>query len=82
MKEEWRTVVVDGKEHPWYSVSNFGNIRSHLRQKSLGVGRGSHTIFNPNFYKDLSLHKKKNADGSINKMVSNLRFPEDFFEDF
>ena len=82
MKEEWRTVVVDGKEHPWYSVSNFGNIRSHLRQESLGVGRGSRTIFNPNFYKDLSLYKKKNADGSIHKMVCNLRFPEDFFEDY
>ena len=80
--EEWRTVVVDGKENPWYSVSNHGNVRSHLRQESLGVGRGSHTIFNPNFYKDLSLCKKKNANGSIDKMVCNLRFPEDFFEDY
>ena len=28
MKEEWRTVVIDGKENPWYSVSNLGNVVS------------------------------------------------------
>ena len=81
MKEEWRTVVVDGKEHPWYSVSNHGNVRSHLQNKSLGIN-GFDRSYNPNFYKDLSLYKKKNADGSIHKMVCNLRFPEDFFEDY
>jgi hypothetical protein len=34
MKEEWRTVVIHGKEHPWYSVSNFGNVRSTPRENS------------------------------------------------
>jgi len=82
MKEEWRSVVVDGKEHPWYSVSNHGNVRSHLRKKSLGVGKGSCTIYDPNFYKDLILVKDKNHDGSLRKMRVNLHFPEDFFEDY
>ena len=40
MKEEWRTVVIDGKEDPWYSVSNLGNVRSHLQNISLEVPIG------------------------------------------
>ena len=82
MKEEWRTVVIHGKEHPWYSVSNFGNIRSHLRQESLGIGRGCRTIYDPNFYKDLSHTRKKYGNDSLAKMIANLHFPEDFFEDY
>ena len=82
MKEEWRTVVVDGKEHPWYSVSNFGNVRSHLRQKSLG-NKGSRTIYDPNYHKDLILsQRKRNKDGSLTCMRVNLKFPENFFEDY
>ena len=80
--EVWRTVVVDGKEHPWYSVSNFGRVRSHLRRESLGIGRGSRTIYDPNFCKDLKLRKVKNRDGSLSKMSVALQFPEDFFEDY
>ena len=81
MKEEWRTVVVDGKEHPWYSVSNFGRVRSHLQNKSLGP-RGFDRSCNPNFHKDLKLVAQKNRDGSIGKVVVNIQFPEDFFEDY
>tara|TARA_R100000005_G_scaffold91728_1_gene64375 strand:+ start:44 stop:796 length:753 start_codon:yes stop_codon:yes gene_type:complete len=80
MKEEWRTVVIHGKEHPWYSVSNFGNVRSHLKQKSLG-NKGSCTIYDPNFYRDLSPYERK-QNGSLSKMVVNIHFPEDFFEDY
>lgn len=82
MKEEWRTIVIDGKEHPWYSVSNFGNIRSHLRQEGLGVGRGSRTIFDPNFYNDLLLYSRKKKDGSLSYKKIGLQFPEDFFEEY
>ena len=81
MKEEWRTFVVDGKEHLWYSVSNFGNVRTHLQNKSLGA-YGFDKSYNPNFYKDLSPKIKKNGDGSIHKMEFNIQFPEDFFEDY
>lgn len=81
MKEEWRPIVIDGKEHPWYSVSNLGNVRSHLRQESLG-NCGSRTIYDPNFYKDLKQYSVKNRDGSVSKIKFNLRFPDDFFEDY
>ena len=81
MKEEWRTVVIDNKEHPWYSVSNYGNVRSHLRKKSLG-NKGSCTIYDPNFYRDLSPVAEKNKDGSIRRMKIKLNFPENFFEDY
>ena len=81
MKEEWRTVVVDDKEHPWYSVSNFGNVRSHLQNKSLG-SRGFDRSYNPSYSKDLVLSPKKSRNGSIMKMEVSLKFPEDFFEDY
>ena len=68
------------KRHPWYSVSNLGNVRSHLQNISLGA-RGFNRSFNPNFCKDLTPHQLKNRDGSISKKV-NLQFPEDFFEDY
>ena len=88
MKEEmmvlevWRTVVVDGKKHPWYSVSNFGNVRTHLQNIPLGPYKGFDRSFNPNFYKQLSPDKVKNRDGSLSKMRVTLHFPEDFFEDY
>ena len=81
MKEEWRTVVINGKEHPWYSVSNFGNVRSHLQNISVGA-RGFNKSYNPNFYKDLTLLPVKNRNGSLQKMRVSLQFPEDFFEDY
>ena len=81
MKEEWRTIVVDGKEHPWYSVSNLGNVRSHLQNISLG-SRGFDRSYNPNYYKDLTPFPKKKRDGSLDCMKVNLQFHEDFFEDY
>ena len=80
MKEEWRTVVMDDKENPWYSVSNFGNVRSHLQKKRLG--KGFYVSYNPNYYNDLSLFKSKNRDGSLSCMKTTLQFPDDFFEDY
>ena len=82
MKEEWRTVVIDGKEHPWYSVSNLGNVRSHIQRKGLGSKGGTITACNPNFYRDLKPHKFRNRDGSVKRCVFGLQFPEDFFEDY
>ena len=65
--EEWRTVVVDGKENPWYSVSNFGRVRSHLQVVSKGT-KGFTTIYDPYFSKDLTLVKNKRKDGSLSKI--------------
>ena len=81
MKEEWRPIVIDGKVHLWYSVSNHGNARSHLRQESLG-NYGSRTIYAPNFYKDLTQYPAKNRDGSVARIKLNLKFPDDLFEDY
>ena len=81
MKEEWRTLVVEGKEHLWYSVSNFGNLRTHLQNKSLGA-YGFDKSYNPNFSKDLKLVKRKNRDGSTKNLESNIQFPDGFFEDY
>tara|TARA_B100000035_G_scaffold304833_1_gene304992 strand:- start:61 stop:828 length:768 start_codon:yes stop_codon:yes gene_type:complete len=81
VSEVWRTVVVDGKEHPWYSVSNHGNVRSHLQNISLGP-RGFDRSCNPNFSKDLKPLKRKNRDGSPRSLQVTILFPEDFFEDY
>ena len=83
MKEEWKTVVVDGKENPWYSVSNLGNVRSHFQKKGCGAGGGFYTFYNPNFSKDLKFTEQKNrANGSLSYMKVSLQYPEDFFEDY
>ena len=79
--EVWRIVVVNGKEHPWYSVSNFGNVRSHMQNKSMGIN-GFDRSYNPNFFKDLKPIKQKNRDGSPKSLKVNLHFPNDFFEDY
>ena len=81
MKEEWKTIVVDGKEHLWYSISNLGNVRSHLQNRSLGA-RGFDISCNPNFCKDLKPVKVKNANGSLKKMNVSVQFPKNFFEDY
>ena len=81
MKEEWRTIVVDGKEHLWYSVSNFGNVRSHLQRKGCGAGGGFYTFYNPNYYQDLLLYAQKRR-GYISKLIVTPQFPIDFFEDY
>ena len=81
MKEEWRAIIVDGKELPWYSVSNLGNVRSHLQNKSLG-NNGFDRSYNPNFSKDLKLVEQKNRDGSLINLKVTIHFPDDFFEDY
>jgi hypothetical protein len=81
MKEEWRAIVINGKEHPWYSVSNFGNVRTHLQNKCLGR-QGFDRSYNPNFYRDLTLYKRKNRDGSTRQMSVKIQLPENFFEDY
>ena len=75
MSEEWRTVVIDSKEHPWYSVSNLGNVRSHLQP---GRGNG----YNPHFYKDLTPCKETKQRGHIGALRFSMYFPQDFFEDY
>ena len=83
MKEEWRTIVLDGKEHCWYSVSNLGNVRSHLQTKRRPIGRGGFdTSYNPYFFKYLKFCSIKNRDGSVKSRRVSLQFPMGFFKDF
>lgn len=82
MKEEWKPVVNNGKVNFWYSVSNFGNVRSHLRRTSNGRGGGFSSVCDLSYHKDMSLKKQKYHTGSIKDMRVNLQFPEDFFEDY
>ena len=81
MNEEWRTIVVNDKEHPWYSVSNFGNVRSHIQRKRKGQRGGFITLCNPNYHKDLTPCIEKH-NGSIRKQKIGCQFPENFFEDY
>lgn len=34
--EIWKSIVVDGKVHPWYSVSTMGRVASHFGNKPMG----------------------------------------------
>ena len=77
MKEEWKTVVIDDKEIPWYSVSNLGNVRSHLQKKSYGAGGGFYSSYNPNYYRELKPTKTKRSHLQVKILC-----PEDFFEDY
>lgn len=80
MKEEWRTVVIDGKEHPWYSVSNLGNVRSHLEIKKLSKYCGGFkTEYNPNSYKDLKPSKRT---GRHRPCQIAIAAPKNFFEEY
>jgi hypothetical protein len=80
MTEEWRTVVVGGKEHPWYSVSNLGNIRTHLKRTSNGLR--FFTSCDLSYHKNVSRVKEKvPTNGSLRRLKVNVKFPEDFFED-
>ena len=80
MKEEWRPIVVDGKVHLWYSVSNHGNVRSHLQVKRKGDGGGFYSSYNPNYYKNMSPKRKKQR--SYSALFVAIQCPEDFFEDY
>ena len=77
MKEEWRPIVVDGKVHLWYSVSNFGNVRSHLQKT-----RGCIRTYNSSYNQNLKFQENRDKNGSLKKIRVYLQFPEDFFEDF
>ena len=80
MKEEWRTLIVEGKEHIWYSISNYGNIVSHITNKSLGR-RGFEKKYDPNHSSPMK-PVKSHSTNSHYALKVNLRFPENFFEEY
>jgi len=75
-EEVWKNVVIEGKVHPWYSVSNYGNVVSHIRQIIGGHGGGSKTDYSP-LYKNFL---KRKSSGSRYQYIE-MSFPSDFFDD-
>ena len=82
MKEEFRFIKIDGKEHNWYSISNLGNLIAHRK-----IPKFCNTLFwDADAYKIpikfFNEYRNRNKD---KKIVSALRvrivFPEDFFSD-
>lgn len=88
MQEEWKPIIIFGKEYNAYSVSNTGKIRSHFipkRQVSMENGKIKSCR---NWYEiDISYFKEKtpslikNADGTIKKYSVYIYFPKEFIKD-
>ncbi|WJZ48005.1 HNH homing endonuclease [Synechococcus phage DSL-LC03] len=79
---EFKHVVIDGKVHPWYSISNCGQLVSHLESKSQGSRRGFKTVHNPNYSKNLNFSKKLHPNGSLKCLYTKLAIPQNFLEDY
>jgi len=84
MKEEWRKIVVEDKENPWYSISNYGVLKSHLRR---GGRRRDGTPGNDRaFYDPLYSHEMRPAlagkkTESSRRFTTVLNFPIGFLDD-
>lgn len=80
-KEIWKNIIVDGKVHDWYSISNHGRIMSHIQQ--VRATRGFSNVINPNYKNILSCFYKKNTTyGYIQECRIGLKFPIGFFDDY
>ena len=47
--EIWKSSVIDGKTHPWYSVSNQGRVASHFSSKQGPGGKGGTRQYDPEY---------------------------------
>ena len=83
MKEEWRTVRLrNGKENQWYSISDHGNLVSHLRNRSLG-NLGFDRSYDPMMTKNIKFSTRfHKTDGSIKCLYVKLTCPPDMFENY
>ena len=86
MIEEWKNVTVAGKTCPWYSVSNYGNIISHIKTytaKNTLTNKlnGCVSEYIPTYNKVRNLLVKRNSDGTPKYVYVKLGFPLDFFDD-
>lgn len=90
--EIWSPVIQCGKEHPWYSISNHGNLVTHIRNtigaRSLNgkIAKGSTTTnYDPNYSKRIKpvIDRRNNYSGNgsfIKSLYYNIYFPIDFFD--
>ena len=76
MKEEWKHPILDGKEHNWYSVSNYGNVVSHRKRIRDEKGRQCGTIVDLNYFSPpLKISKERSGHCRIA-----FNIPEGFFD--
>lgn len=68
MKEIWKPIVIVGKEHRWYSVSNYGNLVSHLKSGTC--------VFDENITKEMTISKKITTIGRVR-----IYYPKQFVID-
>ena len=80
MKEEtWTYVVIADKQHDWYSISDQGNLVTHLKKVRMkGSHGGSKTVLDKNYRKpcDFGYGKRRGKYGDFNILL-----PPDFFDD-
>lgn len=87
-QEIWKPIEFQGKINPWYSISNKGNLISHIKN-SIGLrdrlGRiikGSTTVkYDPNHKYMMTPVANRNFDGSVKSLQVVLYYPKGFFDD-
>ena len=85
MTEEWRNIVVDGKVHDWYSISNYGRCVSHIKFNMKQPGRGCVKTIDPQQYRILKpVRKYQNSKRKdvVTCATHSFAFPSNFFEDY
>lgn len=87
-QEIWKPLVFQGKVHPWYSISDKGNLMSHIRNNithrdHLGrIKKGSSTVkYDPEYKYIMSPVANKNSDGTVKSLQVVLYYPKGFFDD-
>jgi len=95
--EIWKSIVVDGKVHVWFSVSNYGRVASHYGAKRTGIPgfRGLDRSYDPDYcrllkpapaYKTNHNKDKKTVKGIPvkvgEKIISAMRISVRFPHDF
>tara|TARA_Y100000817_G_scaffold274358_1_gene234582 strand:+ start:358 stop:951 length:594 start_codon:yes stop_codon:yes gene_type:complete len=83
MKEEWRNIVVEGKENCWYEISNHGVLKSHLtrggrRRDGSPGGELNYDPYKFWFMKPAPTGKKTR---SSRRLAIVLNFPMGFLDD-
>lgn len=87
MREEWKKLIVLDRVHPWYSVSNLGNLVSHLiptqdinNRDYFGRIISTEPKYDPNYKYDVKWSERFNKDGTLKCLYKKLVFPADFFQ--
>lgn len=81
--EVWKDIVVDGKVHHWYAVSNYGRVASHIMARPMARGSGCERFINPDQFNLLKGRVNYQSDGKNIACVEHmLLFPPDFFTDY